>query len=132
MKDDGGTEVDIKYVPTKDVYELKETKETQGINYGGSSNDNMASDFSTPQSHAINNGSSVISNSVIDCVLESALSVIIDYNLLVYKSLLLFINQASILIEDTMVIRVEDFRSLLSREDLQWVSRVCCLPCAGR
>ena len=53
-------------VPTKDAYELKETKDTQGINYGGSSNDNMASDFSTPQSHAINDGSSVISNSVSD------------------------------------------------------------------
>ena len=41
------------------------------------------------------------------------------------KSLLLFIHQASIFIEDTMVIRVEGFRDLLSREDLQWVSRVC-------
>ena len=28
--------------------------EKQGINYGGSPNDNMASDFSTPQFHAIN------------------------------------------------------------------------------
>ena len=53
-------------MPTKDDYELKETKDIPGINYGGSSNDNMASDFSTPQSHAINDGSSVISNSVID------------------------------------------------------------------
>ena len=67
-------------VPTKDAYDLKETKDTQGINYGGSSNDNMASDFSTPQSHAINDGSSVISNSVIDGVLESALRVTIYYN----------------------------------------------------
>ena len=43
---------------------LKEAKDTQGINSGGSSNDNMALDFSTPQSHAINDGrlSSVISN----------------------------------------------------------------------
>ena len=38
---------------------MKEVKGTQGINSGGSSNDNMASDFSTPQSHAINDGSSV-------------------------------------------------------------------------
>ena len=67
-------------VPTKDAYELKETKATHGINYGGSSNDNIASDFSTPQSHAINDGSSVISNSVIDGVLESALRVTIYYN----------------------------------------------------
>ena len=67
-------------VPTKDAYELKETKDTHGINYGGSSNDNVASDFSTPQSHAINDGSSVISNSVIDGVLESALRVTIYYN----------------------------------------------------
>ena len=48
-------------------------------------------------------------NSVIDGVLESSLCVTIDYN-----SLLLFINQASILIEDTMVIRVEGSRNLLS------------------
>ena len=40
----------------------------------------MTSDFSTPQSHAINDGSSVISNSVIDGVLESALRVTIYYN----------------------------------------------------
>ena len=33
---------------------LKEAKNTQGINSGGSPNDNMASDFSTPQFHAIN------------------------------------------------------------------------------
>ena len=33
---------------------LKEAKDTQGINSGGSPNDNMASDFSTPQFHAIN------------------------------------------------------------------------------
>ena len=32
---------------------LKEAKYTQGINIG-SPNDNMASDFSTPQFHAIN------------------------------------------------------------------------------
>ena len=29
-------------------------KDTQGINFVGSPNDNMASDFSTPQFHAIN------------------------------------------------------------------------------
>ena len=29
---------------------LKEAKDTQGINSGGSPNDNMASDISTPQS----------------------------------------------------------------------------------
>ena len=50
----------------------------------------------------------------------------------VYKSLLLFINQASILIEDTMVIRVEGSRNLLSGEDLQWLSRVCSLLYVGR
>ena len=33
---------------------LKGAKDTQGINSGGSPNDNMASDFSTPQFHAIN------------------------------------------------------------------------------
>ena len=64
-------------VPTKDAYALKETKDSQGINCGGSSNGTMAADFSTPQSHASNDGSSVISNSVIDCVLESALRVTI-------------------------------------------------------
>ena len=48
----------------------KEAKDTQEINTRGSSNDNMASDFSTPQFHAINNGSSVISNSMMYGVLE--------------------------------------------------------------
>ena len=33
---------------------LKEAKDTQGINSGGSRNDNMVSDFRTPQFHAIN------------------------------------------------------------------------------
>ena len=33
---------------------LKVTNDTQGTNSGGSPNDNMASDFSTPQFHAIN------------------------------------------------------------------------------
>ena len=87
-------------VPTKDAYELKETKDTQGINYGGFSNDNMTSDFSTPQSHAINNGSSVISNSVIDGVLESALEGYNILQLIVYKSLCFFINKAWLLFED--------------------------------
>ena len=40
-------------VPTR-MPVLKEAKYTQGINSGGSPNDNMASDFSTPQFHAIN------------------------------------------------------------------------------
>ena len=40
-------------VPTR-MPVLKEAKDTQGINSGGSPNDNMASDFSTPQFHAIN------------------------------------------------------------------------------
>ena len=67
-------------VQTKDAYELKETKDIHGINYGGSSNDNMASDFGTPQSHTINAGRNVISNSVIDGILESALRVTLYYN----------------------------------------------------
>ena len=33
---------------------LKKVKDTQGINSGGSSNDNKESDFSTPRFHAIN------------------------------------------------------------------------------
>ena len=71
-KEDGGAKVD------KDACVLKE-KDTQGINYGSS---NMASDFSSPQSHAINDGSSVTRNSVIDGVSESSLRVTIYYNLL--------------------------------------------------
>ena len=61
---------------------LKEAKDTQEIHSGGSSNDTMASDFSTPQFHAINDGSSVISNSIIYGVLESSLRVTIYYILL--------------------------------------------------
>ena len=61
---------------------LNEAIDTQGIHCGGSSNDNMAADFSTPQSHVINDGSSVIRNSVIDGVLESSLRVTLYYNLL--------------------------------------------------
>ena len=71
-------------------------------------------------------------NSVIDGVLESSLSITIDYNLLCIRVCCFSINQASILIEDTMVIRVEGSRNLLSRNDLQWVSRVCCLLSVGR
>ena len=40
--------------PTKDACVLKVAKDTQGIYSRGSSNDNKASDFSTPQFHAIN------------------------------------------------------------------------------
>ena len=36
---------------------LKEAKDTHGIHSGGSPNDNMASDFSTPQFQAINDAS---------------------------------------------------------------------------
>ena len=53
-------------------------------------------------------------NSVIDGVLEDECCNRLQC--IVYKSLLLFINQASILIENTMVIRVEGSRNLLSRE----------------
>ena len=49
------------YVPTKDTCLLKEAKDIQGIISGGYPNDNMVFDFSTPQSQAIKNGSSVIS-----------------------------------------------------------------------
>ena len=66
----------------KDACVLNEVIDTQGINSGGSSNDNMASDISTPQSHAINDGSIAISNSVIEGVLESSLRVTLYYNLL--------------------------------------------------
>ena len=74
-------------------------------------------------------------NSVIDGILESSLSVTINYNLLCirvcafYKSSLDSVYRQH---EDTMVIRVEGSRNLLSGEDLQWVSRVCCLLCVGR
>ena len=70
MNADGGEEVDI-MVLTKDVCVLKEAENTQEINYEDSSNDTMASDFCTPQLHAFNDGSSVISNSIIYGVLES-------------------------------------------------------------
>ena len=78
------------YIMTKDVCVPKEAKDTQEINSGSSSNDTMASsDFSTPQFHAINDGSSVISNSIILCFKIISES----YNRLhfiVYKSFVLF------------------------------------------
>ena len=55
---------------------------TLEINSVCSSNDTMASGFSTPQFHAINDGSSVISNSIIYGVLESSMMVTIYYILL--------------------------------------------------
>ena len=79
MKGDGGEEVDLHSVPTKDVCVLRGGERHTG-NTLWSSNDNMASDFSNPQSHAINDGSSVISNSLIDGVLDSSLRVTIYYN----------------------------------------------------
>ena len=39
---------------------MKQTNDTQGIHSGGSSNNNMVSDFSTPRSHAIKDGISVL------------------------------------------------------------------------
>ena len=41
------------YCPDQDACVLKETKDILGINSGDCSNDNMASDFSNPQFHAI-------------------------------------------------------------------------------
>ena len=61
---------------------LKKAIYIHEINSGGSYDDNMASDFSSAQSHAINDGRSVISNSMIYGVLESSLSVTIHYILL--------------------------------------------------
>ena len=42
------------FCPDQDDCVLKEEKDTQGINSGGSPNDNMTFDFSTPQFHTIN------------------------------------------------------------------------------
>ena len=42
------------FCPDQDACVLKDAKDTQRINSEGSSNDNMVSDFSTPQFHAIN------------------------------------------------------------------------------
>ena len=69
-------------------------------------------------------------NSVIDGVLESSLSVTINYNLLCirvcafYKSSLDSVYRQH---EDTMVIRVEGSRNLLSGEDLQFLLSSGCL-----
>ena len=54
-----------------------------------------------------------VSGGIQKCHMQTYLYVMVINN----KSI--FINQASILIEDTMVIRVEGSRNLLSREDLQ-------------
>ena len=59
MKKDVWAEVDYHSVPTKDDCVLKEAKGTQGINFRGYSNVNMASNFSTPQSNAIKDEKSV-------------------------------------------------------------------------
>ena len=72
---------------TKDVCVLKDAKDTQEINSGGSYNNPMAYDFSTPQFHAINDGSSVFRNSIIYGVLESSLRVILYYILLCIRVL---------------------------------------------
>ena len=85
---------------TTDVCVLKEAKDTQEINSGWSSNDTMASDFSTPQFHAINDGSSVISNLIIYGVLESSLRVTILYIFLCIRVCVLYINKPWILFED--------------------------------
>ena len=74
-------------------------------------------------------------NSVIYGVLESSLSVTIDYNLFCIRVCALKKSSLNIVCrqhEYTMVVRVEGSRNLLPREDLQWVSRVCCLMCVGR
>ena len=42
------------FCPDLDACVLREAKDTQGINSEGYLNDNMASDFCTPQFHAIN------------------------------------------------------------------------------
>ena len=82
MNEDGGGRSGHHYVLAKDVCVLKVAKDTQEINYGGSSNDTIVSDCSTPQFHATNDGSSVISNSIMYGVLVSSLRVTIYYILL--------------------------------------------------
>ena len=69
---------------------LKEAKDIQEIYSGGSSNDNMACDFSMPQFHAINHGSSVISDLIIYGVLELSLRVTIYYMLLCIRVCVFF------------------------------------------
>ena len=71
-------------------------------------------------------------NSVIDGVLESSLSVTIDYNLLCIRVCCFFINHAWILIEDTMVIRVKVLGICCQEKIYSGVSRVCCLLYVGR
>ena len=77
----------------------------------------------------------IYGNSVLDGALESSLSATIDYILLCiqvcafYKSSLDIVGRQR---EDTMVVRIEGYMNLLSRDDLQWVSIVCCLLCVGR
>ena len=64
-------------------------------------------------------------NSVIDGVLESSLSVTIDYNLFCIRVCAFYKSGLDIVCrqhEDTMVVRVEGSRNLLSRH---WVFRVC-------
>ena len=73
-------------------------------------------------------------NSVIDGVLESSLSVTIDYNLVCIRVCAFYKSSLDIICrqhEDIMVVKVKDSRNLLSRKDLQWVSRVCCLLFVG-
>ena len=60
----------------------------------------MPFDFSTPQFHAINDGSSVISNSIIYGVLELSLWVTIYYILLCIRVCVFYINKPWILFED--------------------------------
>ena len=72
---------------------------------------------------------------MIDGALESSLSVTIDYNLLCIRVCAFDKSNLDIVCrqhEDTMVVRVETSRNLLSREDLQWLSRVCCSLYVGR
>ena len=60
-------------------------------------------------------------NSVIDGVLESSLSVQIDYNLLCIRVCAFYKSSLDIVLrqrKDTMVVRVEGSRNLLSIEDL--------------
>ena len=82
MNEDGGAEVDIIMSLPRMSCVLKEAKNTQEINSGGSSNDTMASDFSTTQFHAIDDGGSVIRNSIIYGVLKSSPRVTLYYSLL--------------------------------------------------
>ena len=72
-----------------------------------------------------------MATSVIDGALESSLSVTIDYNYILCIKVCAFYKSSLDIVcrqhEDTVVVRVESSRHFLSREDLQWLSRVCCL-----